>query len=144
VLSRHGKKVFSIEPEPALFAAAKKLFKCVEHVAILQGLSETVLPALLPTLDGDVNFWLDGHYSAGITFQGPSDTPILDELACIGRNLGRFRRIVVLVDDVRCFVDRQGQYSGYPSLDSLVDWARANELSWHIEHDIFIAGNVSR
>ena len=47
----------------------------------MQGTSEVQLPKILDRLDGAVSFWLDGHFSAGVTFQGDQDTPIREELA---------------------------------------------------------------
>jgi len=138
-LAKHCTQVFSIEPEPKLFVRARTLFSKCSNVEILNGTSEEVFPTLLPRITGDVNFWLDGHYSAGITFKGPQDTPILDELECISRNIDNFGRICVLVDDIRCFNPRLPEYSTYPALDTLVDWATRHKLDWHIEHDIFIA-----
>lgn len=142
LLSKYAVKVFSIEPEPKLFARAQKLFIGQKHVEILNGTSEDVFPELLPRIAGDVNFWLDGHYSAGITFKGRQDTPILDELACISHHLERLGKVCVLIDDIRCFNPRMPEYSSYPSLDSLVAWATRHKLGWHIEHDIFIAKTV--
>jgi hypothetical protein len=141
VLSKVAKMVYSIEPEPELFANAKRAFKDVNNVKIINGLSEDVFPKLLPDLRGDVCFWLDGHYSAGVTFKGPQDTPVIDELAVIAENLGGMEREVVMIDDVRCFNPRYPEYVNYPEIDSIVDWARQNKLSWQIEHDIFIAKN---
>lgn len=139
VLARNSPMVYSIEPEPTLYENARRYFESFSNVRILNGLSEQVFPTLLPGLEGDVNFWLDGHYSAGPTFKGPQDTPILDELACIAENLPRYRDVRILIDDIRCFDPTIPEYATYPSLDVLVDWARRNRLSWHIEHDIFIA-----
>ena len=93
----------------------------------------------MPSLTGDINFYLDGHYSAGITHKGPQDTPIIDELACISKNIPQFGKVRVMIDDVRCFNPHLEEYSSYPSLNILVDWANRHSLSWHIEHDIFIA-----
>ena len=141
VLARYASRVYSIEPEPTLFANAQRYFEKYEHVDIINGTSEDVFPTLLPTIKGNINFWLDGHYSAGATFQGKQDTPILDELKSIGENIGNFDKICVLVDDIRCFCSSQERYDNYPSIDKLVEWARSNSLSWHIEHDIFVAKN---
>ena len=141
LLARHGTKVVSIEPEPTLFANAKQYFKRFGNVEIVNGLSENVFPTLLPGISGNVNFWLDGHYSAGISHQGPQDTPVLDELRAIGDNLHHFQKVCVLVDDIRCFQPWRAEYASYPALDLLVDWARSNNMHWHIEHDIFIARN---
>ena len=141
VLSRVAKMVYSIEPEPALFSKAEQKFRNTSNVKIIKGLSEDIFPKLLPTISGNVCFWLDGHYSAGITFKGPQETPILDELAAIGRHIAKMSKIVVMVDDVRCFDPSNPEFSAYPPVDVLVDWARKLNLTWHIEHDIFIAKN---
>jgi len=141
VLSKVARVVYSIEPEPALFSKAEQRFSNTSNVQIIKGLSEEVFPKLLPTISGDVCFWLDGHYSAGITFKGPQDTPILDELAVIGRHIAQMNKIVVMIDDVRCFDPRNPEFSAYPPVDVLVDWARKHNLAWHIEYDIFIAKN---
>jgi hypothetical protein len=141
VLSKNAHKVYSIEPEPTLFANARENFRNVGHVEILHGTSEVIFPTLLPKITGDVNFWLDGHYSAGITFKGPTDTPIAAELQSIDENLTHFRKVTILVDDIRLFSPRTTEYSGYPPLDFLVDWARGHQFSWEIEHDIFVARN---
>jgi hypothetical protein len=138
-LSKNGIFVYSIEPEPTLYSNAAEYFKSYPNVEILKGVSEEVFPSLLPKLYGDINFWLDGHYSAGITYKGPQDTPILEELTYISTNLNHFRNVCVMIDDIRCFNPDLEEYSSYPSLNVLVDWATKNGLNWHIEHDIFIA-----
>lgn len=139
VLIKHGLFVYSIEPEPTLYSNAVAYFKSYPNVEILNGLSEEVFPSLLQKLSGDINFWLDGHYSAGITHKGPQDTPILDELTNISKNLKHFGKVCVMIDDIRCFNPELEEYSSYPSLNAMVDWANKNSLGWHIEHDIFIA-----
>lgn len=141
-LSEHAQFVYSIEPEPELFENAHKKFSSYSNVKILFGLSENILPTILPNLSGNINFWLDGHFSEGFTHKGPQDTPILDELKSISENINRFDNICVLIDDIRCFSSNDPQYSSYPSLNQLSNWALANNLTWHIEHDIFIAKNA--
>lgn len=141
VLSKVAKMVYSIEPEPTLFSKAEEKFRNTSNVKIIRGLSEEILPKLLTTLSGDICFWLDGHYSAGGTFKGPQETPILDELDAIGRNIANMGNIVVMVDDIRLFDPGNPEFSAYPSVDFLVDWARKQNLTWYIEHDIFIAKN---
>jgi len=138
-LSKYGKFIYSIEPEPILYSNAADYFKLNPNVKLFIRLSEEVFPSLLPKLFGDINFWLDGHYSAGITFKGPQETPILEELAHISLNLKHFQNVCVMIDDVRCFNSKLEEYSTYPSINVLVDWAEKNRFSWHIEHDIFVA-----
>ncbi len=137
-LSLIAKMVYSIEPEPKLFAFAHAYFKNYANVKIINGLSENILPELLPTLHGDVCFWLDGHYTDELTYKGPQDTPIADELACIGDNLSTMGKIVVMIDDVHLFNGKTHIYGAYPRIEEIADWAAHHKLIWHIEHDIFI------
>jgi hypothetical protein len=58
-------------------------------------------------------FWLDGHYSAGITAQGNSDTPVMIEVEAILEH--KITGHVILIDDARCFNGTQD----YPTLDEL-------------------------
>lgn len=139
MLAQTAKHVYTIEPDRALYEQAVKRFKSLSHVDVMHGLSEDVLPTVLSKVSGDVCFWLDGHYSGGITHQGPIDCPVRQELRHIDLNMSRFDRFVVLIDDARCFDPTISDYSDYPSLDFLVDWCRANGLKWYLEHDIFVA-----
>lgn len=141
LLALTAKEVHTIEPDRALYEKAAAKFQGNPRVHVIHGLSEDVFPVLLPTLSGSVNFWLDGHFSGGITHKGPTDCPVREELASIGRNLDRFDKLTVLIDDLRCFDPSLVEYADYPTVDFLVDWARKNGLRWHVEHDIFVASN---
>jgi len=129
--------VYSIEPELNLYTLACKRFEG-KNVTLFNDVSEKILPTLLPKLRGNVNFWLDGHYSAGVTFKGEKDCPIKEELQAIEQNFFNFDKLTILIDDVRCFLPHNNSYTDYPSIDYLVDWARRMNLQWRIEHDIFI------
>ncbi len=135
-LARIAPHVYTIEPEPTLSANAEHRF-LNRNVSVFQGTSEHVLPKLIPTLKGELNFWLDGHYSAGITYRGNKDCPIKDELAVIADSLDSFDELAIFIDDVRYFL-HPPQVSTYPSIEYLVDWARQYTFSWRIEHDILL------
>ncbi len=140
-LAKHASNVISLEPEPKLFDDARKRFAGIANIEIINGLSEDVFPDLLPRLAGNVNFWLDGHYSGGttwMTYKGPSETPVVAELSQIEKNIRSYKKVSVLIDDVRLFASAE---KDYPKLDYLVEWATRNDLKWHIEHDIFVARN---
>jgi len=141
ILAKNSKFVYTIEPQEYLFSCAKKRLKKYKNVEIINSTSEISLPKILPQINGNVCFWLDGHYSAGITFKGFQDTPIVDELNTIALNFFHFEKVVILVDDVRCFNPKSVEYSTYPPLSFLVNWANDNNLTWYIEHDIFVAKN---
>ena len=139
LLATDSEAVYTIEPDNSLFEKASARFSGDKRIRVIHGLSESVFPQLLPTLNGRVNFWLDGHYSGGITHKGPIDCPVRQELANIEQHIKRFEAVIVLIDDMRCFDPSVPEYADYPSIDYLVDWARTNDLAWHIEHDIFVA-----
>jgi hypothetical protein len=142
-LAKRAPMVFSIEPADTLYEAGKHRFRNRANVKLIHGTSETAFPGLLKELSGNVCFWLDGHASGGITFQGASSTPVMNELQEIEASLANFSSVVVLVDDVRCFDPGNPVYADYPPRSKLVEWAERNGMNWHIEHDIFVAERAS-
>jgi len=139
LLATVATQVHTIEPAKELFKQAKSRLQHLRNVVVHLGSSETELEGILQSIQGDVTFWLDGHYSAGETFQGSADTPILEELRLIARYRQRFERVVVLIDDVRCFNPKLPEFKDYPAREILVAWAAEQGFTWNIEHDIFIA-----
>lgn len=120
--------VISVELDDALYEAARRRFDGVDHLEILHGDSGHLMPEIVERLDAPTLFWLDGHYSAGVTARGVEETPILRELDAV---LGPGRRgHVVLVDDARCFTGD----GGWPSIDELRD--RVGELDPELEFDV--------
>ena len=137
-LANYNKKVHSIEPHSELYMSAKKRFSGRKNIELYNGASEDVFPRLVPKLSGKVCFWLDGHFSGPLTFQAAANCPIETELKTISKNIGKFSDLVVLIDDLRRFAPGKDRYEDYPSLDSLIDWARDHNLNWNIESDILI------
>jgi len=125
-------KIFSIELESELYERAKKRFNSNDHISIIHGDSGEVLSDVLAEVDEPCLFWLDGHYSAGITAKGEADTPINEELNHILNHpvVGH----VILIDDARLFV---GQ-NQYPRIDELKDTILKRHPDWILEaeHDI--------
>jgi len=125
-------KVYSIEVQPQLAALASGLFRNDPRVEIIEGDSATALADLVKRINGTTLFWLDGHYSAGLTARGASDCPIYDELRCV---FGKCRqRWVVLIDDARCF----GSEKDYPSLPELAKFVESvlPGAEFRTEHDM--------
>lgn len=141
-LARTASHVYTIEPDHKLAADATARFAETPNVTVVEGLSEEMLDSVLAAVDGSVSFWLDGHYSEGVTHKGPSITPIAAEFAVIEQHLERLDAVSILVDDFRCFDSDLPEDEGYPSRSWLVAWADAQNLRWTVEHDIFVA--VSR
>lgn len=138
-----GKRVISLEPAPAIYEDAKRNLAKYKNVEVVNATSEEAFPELLPTLSGNVNFWLDGHFSGGDTFEGKSHCPIPEELAEIEKNLPKWDGAAVMIDDVReCGPTRPPGRDDYPSTTELIEWAERNGMGWLIEYDIFVASTA--
>lgn len=109
--------IYSIELDAALHEAAQKQFATHRHISILRGDSGGVLTELLRRINGPCLFWLDGHYSGGITAKGACATPIRQEIEAIQRHLHPGH--VILIDDAHCFTG-QNDYPTMPELESLI------------------------
>jgi hypothetical protein len=138
-LSRNfpNSKIISLEPQILIFNFAKFRLRRRNNILIVNGSSEGKFEETLSKLVGPVNFWLDGHFSGDITFQGDSISPIIQELNIIEKYMKKIGELAVFIDDIRDF--DADLNSGYPSRDVLVAWANKNNLKWNIEQDIFIA-----
>jgi hypothetical protein len=127
-------QIHSIELGPDLFEKARQRFAGMAHVQLHQGDSATTLPEVLRRLNGPALFWLDGHYSAGITAKGSKDTPIVEELEAIYRHDAQ--RHVILIDDARLF---DGS-ADYPTLDNL----RKRVTGWSPNAVMAVADDIIR
>ena len=107
------KRIYSIELGQELFKNACLRFRDNPSVKIVHGDSAVALQKVLKELDQPALFWLDGHYSEGITAKGELDTPIFSELDHIFAH--RVKNHVLLIDDARCFTGS----GDYPTLESL-------------------------
>jgi len=105
--------IYTIELSPTLAAMARRRFRRFPHIKVVEGDSGQKLAELLPMLQSKTLFWLDGHYSAGLTARGATDCPIYGEL----KSIAQLCKVpcVVLIDDARCF----GHDKDYPSLEEL-------------------------
>lgn len=98
---RFFETIYSIELCNKLCIEASLKFKNENHVSILQGDSTNVLETLCPTLDRPVFFWLDGHWSGGITAKGNKDCPLIEEVSSIFKKCRP--ECIIAIDDVRLF-----------------------------------------
>ena len=135
-LANNYSYVHTIEPQEIFFQKAAKKF-LDRNVMVHQGTSEQVMPDLLNQLGDSINFWLDGHYSGGDTYKSDQECPIISELEVISKNIDKFKKIAIFIDDIRCFTSQPPEI-GYPHINFLVDWAGRHNLSWRVEHDIMI------
>jgi hypothetical protein len=106
-------RLYTIEVDPFLYDQAKSRFARIPRIEALLGDSSNVLVGVVPTIESKALYWLDGHYSAGITGSGESHCPIMSELDAIYE---RARApFVIVIDDARCF----GHDPAYPSASAV-------------------------
>ena len=116
-LKNDFEKIYTIELSKKLFEDAKKRFSGESQIYCYQGNSKDILPDILKELNSMPIFWLDAHYSAGITAKGDKNTPIIEELEIIFKNLNK---MVILIDDAREF----GTEPDYPTIFKLKNFVK--------------------
>ena len=95
------RKLITIELSKELAALACNRFSSTPAVTVLQGDSTYFLPDVCRQISEPVFFWLDGHWSGGITAKGDKDCPLIEEIAAI--HMYCKSRCVIAIDDVRLF-----------------------------------------
>jgi hypothetical protein len=124
-------KIYSIELDSDLHSKAKWRFLTDSRVHLIKGDSGESLFNIIRDLKEPCIFWLDAHYSGGVTTRGTTDSPILKELEQISKS--EFKN-VLLIDDGRNF----GVVPSYPSIEELKGlvskYMKLSEL--HIKDDI--------
>ena len=119
-LRKRFKTIVSVELSKELCMKAQVRLGGFSNVSILQGDSSRILPVVLHSLAEPTLFWLDGHYSAGITALGEQETPVSAEVEAVLAH--PVRGHVILIDDARNF---DGTHD-YPTLSSLRDCVLAS------------------
>ncbi len=123
----HFERVVSIELADIFYEHATRRFRMYPNVQIIQGDSGATLSEVISAESRPCLFWLDGHYSAGLTAKGEAETPVMKELESILSQKDRGH--VILIDDARCF-DGTHDYPTIEAVRSFVgDLAPGYELS---------------
>lgn len=107
----HFDRIISIELSEDLYMNAFKKFSGAHNVLLLQGDSGKLMWDVCQTLDGPTVFWLDAHYSYGITAKGDKECPVMEELRAIYNTprgtayslCAADTDMVILIDDARLF-----------------------------------------
>ena len=112
------KRIFSIELDKKLYLLAASRFREDKHITIIHGDSATVMPTILEKIKEPALFWLDAHYSSGVTAMGDVQTPVMQELKSIFSH--PVQSHVVLIDDAKDFKGT----NDYPDIDFLMNWIK--------------------
>lgn len=133
--------VATIEFSPELFYKAKEKFAGVQNIKCLFGDSREQLKEIIETLDRPAVFWLDAHWSGGITYGDKDQCPLLEELEIL--NNSDYNHFI-FIDDARLFLSppqppHQVEY--WPSVCEIVDILRQKYSDKYIViiEDVIIA-----
>jgi hypothetical protein len=131
-LRNHFEEIFSIELSSELAERAKNRFRSLPHIKIRQGDSADILPAIMREVSVPCLFWLDGHFSGGITVRGTMDTPVMNELETILAH--PVKEHIILIDDARLF----NGTDDYPTIEQLREFFKTNRPSYdfHVANDV--------
>ena len=126
------KKIVSIEVDGKLFQRAVRKFRKYPQIKIYNGDSGIVLNEIMKDIQEPVIFWLDGHYSAGVTSKGDKNCPIIEEINAIFTH-SNFNH-VLLIDDAREFIGK----NDYPTLKELDNHIKKYDSKYEltVKHDV--------
>ncbi|WP_049815195.1 hypothetical protein [Rhodothermus marinus] len=127
-MARMGMRVYTIELDETLFKDAQLRLQRYRNVTVMWGDSGEILPKLLSSeIREPALFWLDAHYSGGITARGTIESPIESEISAILHH--NVKGHVILIDDARHFTGS----GGYPHLDELLHRLRVAFDGYSVE-----------
>lgn len=135
-LADHFDKIYTFEITKELVDLAKKRFENKNHIEIIHGDSGAELQNILPKINSEVIFWLDGHYSDGFLHAKKYnlDTPIIKELETIFNSNIKDLDNIILIDDAFEFDGTRG----YPTIEELKNIINkyTNRYDVYVKYDI--------
>ena len=115
-MAPHFSKIYSIELQTNFYHTAVERFKNFPNIQILHGDSSDKLKDI--NYDGNVIFFLDGHWSGYDTAQGLKDCPLLEELEIINEVV--LGKAIVIIDDSRLFGKNKTHYHLNPDWTDII------------------------
>ncbi len=125
-------RIYSIEVNKKLYDRAKNRFKKDNHVKILLGNSGKLLGQILGKVKTKTVFWLDAHYSGGITSGSKDKTPIELELKEILKNWRHGN--IILIDDADLF----NGSNNYPTINTIKKLTSPKNLNIKLVKNIIL------
>jgi hypothetical protein len=117
-------KLYTIELSNDLYKKAQVRFEKYKNIHTQNGDSGVVIKEILQQIyNRRILFWLDGHYSEGITAKSELVTPILNELISIrDHEIKNGINHIILIDDAHLFTGSDD----YPELNVFLDFCKQN------------------
>ncbi len=99
--SAHFDTVHTIERSEPLYQRFGEPLSKIGNVVPHLGDSRSILPRILKNIgERRAVYWLDGHWSGGITAGESDECPLAGELACLAERV----HDIILIDDARLFL----------------------------------------
>jgi hypothetical protein len=114
-VEKYFDKLISIELSEEIHKNNLIKFKNHSKILLFQGDSSEKMKEMLNGVKGKCLFWLDGHYSDGITAKGILNCPILGEIEAIKDH--KISDAIILIDDAREFTGN----NDYPKLKEVIE-----------------------
>lgn len=94
-------KVSTIENSKEIYEITKNKYQGIDNVEFLLGDSRNLLEKVVDSLTEPGIFWLDAHWSGGLTYGNDDQCPLVEEIEIINRSsLDHF----IFIDDARLFL----------------------------------------
>ena len=94
------KELHTIEIKKQLYDSVRRNYKG-NKITFHLGDSSYKLKEIVKKLNENAIFFLDGHWSAGITGRGEKDCPLYEELSAIVNHFPH--KAIIIIDDIRLF-----------------------------------------
>lgn len=147
-LSCSFQNIISFEVEPKLYEYSLQRFKYYSNVTLVKGSTASLLYEYIKDINENITFFLDGHYSQGVTGYDPNYIcPLLKELDQIKEH--KIKTHTIIIDDRRLL--RKSSDNGMDGLFDITEEEVVMKLkdinpeykiiyeNGHIENDIIVA-----
>jgi hypothetical protein len=123
--SKNFENVLTIEYSKELYEHTRIKYQNIDNIIFLFGDSRSQLSELIASLDSPAIFWLDAHWSGGLTYGENDQCPLLEEINLI--NNSQFEHFI-LIDDARLFTSAPQppqRIDQWPDISEIVDALRS-------------------
>jgi hypothetical protein len=137
----HFPRVVTFERSDQLYRQAVHAHGHTQNIDFNLGDSREGLRRLVPSLEGPSLFWLDGHWSGGVTYGQDDECPLMEELAAITISPHAH---AILIDDARLFESappRPHDPTQWPPIDCVIETlaSRPERPTIAIIEDVIVA-----
>lgn len=120
LMSDSFQKVYTIEKSDEMYEIARKNIDAKQNITLLKGDTREHLGKILAEND-NLLFWLDAHWSGGLTYGENDECPLIQELEII---FSKQKSFAILIDDARQFLAPPPiphKHYNWPSLKEIIN-----------------------